>query len=101
MSVSITTEDKYAPKPLINSNMTDDDEEFLKSNETMKDITPPKASVELTYSVNNSHKNLLTLANSSSTEMKIKNEPVDPHYTVNGIISTVSSSIISSKYIFK
>merc|ERR1712168_212951 len=38
----ITTEDKYGTTAPINSCATDEDEEFLKANETMKDITPPK-----------------------------------------------------------
>lgn len=38
----ITTEDKYGTATPMNSCATDDDEEFLKANETMKDITPPK-----------------------------------------------------------
>ena len=45
-SFSITTEDKYGSTTThINNNFnsaSDADEEFLKSNETMKDITPPK-----------------------------------------------------------
>ncbi|XP_065645028.1 histone deacetylase complex subunit SAP130 [Hydra vulgaris] len=96
----ITTEDKYTPKRLINSNMTDDEEEFLKSNETMKDISPPKATVESVYPVNNmSYKNLFTLANSSSTEKKLKSDLIetshfDNHrHTVNGIVSTLPSTI--------
>ncbi|XP_066918617.1 histone deacetylase complex subunit SAP130-like isoform X1 [Clytia hemisphaerica] len=41
----ITTEDKYGSAPINSACATDEDEEFLKSNETMtsmKDITPPK-----------------------------------------------------------
>ena len=38
----ITTEDKYGTAPINSACGTDEDEEFLKSNETMKDITPPK-----------------------------------------------------------
>ena len=39
---SITSEDKYGTAPINSACGTDEDEEFLKSNETMKDITPPK-----------------------------------------------------------
>lgn len=39
---SITTEDKYGTTPINSACGTDEDEEFLKSNETMKDLTPPK-----------------------------------------------------------
>ena len=41
----ITTEDRYSSShPLPISYVPDADEEFLKSNETMKDLTPPKTS---------------------------------------------------------
>jgi len=61
----ITTEDKYGPavlNNLFNVSSADADEEFLKSNETMKDITPPKSTV----ATNNTS---TTLLQSTSTNM--------------------------------
>lgn len=92
----ITTEDKYATTTSINSCATDEDEEFLKANETMKDITPPKLipSSQQVPPTTSHLKQLFT----SSTETVLAKSMLDQKDQTNSISSESRSSAEPVKY---
>ena len=104
---SITTEDKYGTTPINSStNHADEDEEFLKSNETMKDLTPPKLTpANLTIVPSNSSAVKQLYASSPpilkaeiKPEMKAEVKPVPKDITpLNGLTLPTTTPTADSK----
>ena len=100
--LSITTEDKYGSTTTpINNNFnstSDADEEFLKSNETMKDITPPKLTAA-TSQITATKLSATSRANTSfqkplfdgipQLKTKLKQETKEVH--LNGMLAPLTS----------
>jgi len=95
-NLRITTEDKYGSTPINSTHCaTDEDEEFLKSNETMKDITPPKLVPAVTAppsTLTNSAAKQLYPLSPLMTKSEVKTEPVKADISdvllINGLIPT-------------
>lgn len=96
----ITTEDKYgSTAPINNACATDEDEEFLKANETMKDITPPKLNAVPTTSTTTQQKQLFP---PPTSEVEVKQEVKDVQ--INGVVTSALDTKTSEAmkyYIFR